>query len=174
MLRKNLLVILLAGLVGFGLGFFIRMNIESNKFVLAAWENDPVVIICPDSHITSYRVALAMEWWGIRGHEFAYYHFDEDNKICSKGLFITGVVFIRGEGELLPDTYAVTTRLAIAGKMKAASITLPNENKFMPRLLEHELGHALGFLHYNMINHLMNQKWTMGGWDKNGLENRHR
>jgi len=34
MLRKNLFVILLAGLVGFGLGFFIRMNIESNKFVL--------------------------------------------------------------------------------------------------------------------------------------------
>ena len=38
-------------------------------------------------------------------------------------------------------------------------------------VLEHELGHALGFLHYNMINHLMNEKWTMGGWDKEGLEN---
>ncbi len=163
MLRKNFLVILLAGLVGFGLAFFIRMNIESSKFVLAAWEKDPVLIICPDSHVTSYRVALAIEWWGIRGHEFAYYHFDEDNKICSKGLFITGVVFIRGEGELLPDTYAVTTRLAIAGKMKAASITLPNENKFMPRLLEHELGHALGFTHIEKPGHMMHPIHEFGG-----------
>jgi len=163
MLRKNFLVILLAGLVGFGLAFFIRMNIESSKFVLAAWEKDPVLIICPDSHVTSYRVALAIEWWGIRGHEFAYYHFDEDNKICSKGLFITGVVFIRGEGELLPDTYAVTTRLAVAGKMKAASITLPNENKFMPRLLEHELGHALGFTHIEKPGHMMHPIHEFGG-----------
>ncbi|HHZ95137.1 MAG TPA: hypothetical protein EYN67_06175 [Flavobacteriales bacterium] len=41
-------------------------------------------------------------------------------------------------------------------------------------VLEHELGHALGFLHYNRINHLMNEKWMMGGWDKNGLENKRR
>ena len=163
MLRKNLFVILLAGLVGFGLGFFIRMNIESNKFVLATWDSDPVVIICPDSHVTSYRVALAMEWWGIRGHDFAYYHFDKDNSICSKGFFTTGVIFIRGEGELLPDTYAMTTRLAIAGKMKAASITLPNENKFMPRLLEHELGHALGFTHVEKPGHMMHPIHEYGG-----------
>ncbi len=41
-------------------------------------------------------------------------------------------------------------------------------------VLEHEIGHALGFLHYNVVNHLMTQKWTMGGWDKEGLANRHR
>ena len=39
-------------------------------------------------------------------------------------------------------------------------------------VLEHELGHALGFLHYNKNNHLMNQKWILGGWDKDGLENK--
>ena len=36
-------------------------------------------------------------------------------------------------------------------------------------VLEHELGHALGFLHYNKINHLMNEKWAQGGWDQEGL-----
>ena len=38
-------------------------------------------------------------------------------------------------------------------------------------VLEHEIGHALGYLHYNKINHLMNSKWTQGGWDKDGLKN---
>ena len=39
-------------------------------------------------------------------------------------------------------------------------------------VLEHEIGHALGYLHYNKINHLMNEKWQQGGWDKEGLENK--
>ena len=97
-----------------------------------------------------HPIVLLWQWSGgvLRGHDFAYYHFDNDNTICSKGFFTTGVIFIRGEGKLLPETYAVTTRLAIAGKMQSASITLPNENKFMPRLLEHELGHALRFYTY--------------------------
>jgi predicted Zn-dependent protease len=43
-----------------------------------------------------------------------------------------------------------------------------------PTVLEHELGHALGFLHFNRINHLMNQKWEMGGWDTEGLKNSRR
>ena len=37
-------------------------------------------------------------------------------------------------------------------------------------VLEHEIGHALGFLHYNRVNHLMNQKWVQGGWDTEGLQ----
>lgn len=41
-------------------------------------------------------------------------------------------------------------------------------------VLEHELGHALGFLHYNKINHIMNEKWAQGGWDKEGLESQPR
>ncbi len=36
-------------------------------------------------------------------------------------------------------------------------------------VLEHELGHALGFMHFNKINHIMNEKWEQGGWDSEGL-----
>jgi len=41
-------------------------------------------------------------------------------------------------------------------------------------VLEHELGHALGYLHYNKIEHLMNSKWIYGGWDTDGLERKRR
>jgi len=163
MLKRNVFVISLAAILGFCLGFFIRMGLESNKFILATWDDDPVVVVCPDSQITPYRVAKAIEWWGIRGHEFAYYHFDNDNVICSRGTFIKGVVFIRADGELLPDSYATTARLALAGKMQSASITLPNEHKYMPRLLEHELGHSLGFTHVEKAGHMMHPIHEYGG-----------
>ena len=113
--------------------------------------------------LSAYRVDLAVVWWGIRGHEFSYVHWDNDNQICNKGTFVYGMIFIRGEGELLPDTYAVTTRLAIAGKMKSASIVIPNENRYMPRLVEHELGHALGFTHVEKSGHMMHPIHELGG-----------
>ena len=163
MLKRNILIILLSGLTGFLLGYCCRIAWEQNKFILAGWDEDPIVIVCPDSRVTPYRVHLAVEWWGIRGHEFSYIHWDNNNNLCSKGTFMKGMVFIRGEGELLPDTYAMTTRLALAGKMQSASITLPNKHRYMPRLLEHELGHALGFTHILEVGHMMHPIHEYGG-----------
>ena len=122
-----------------------------------------MVVVCPDSQVTPYRVGLAVDWWGIRGYGFAYVHWDNNNQICNKGTFVRGMIFIRGEGELLPDTLAMTTRLAVAGKMQSASITLPNEHKYMPRLLEHELGHSLGFTHIEKPGHMMHPIHEHGG-----------
>ena len=62
-------------------------------------------------------------------------------------------------GVYIPETDTITLRPSY-----------PNIKEFLMTIL-HEIGHALGFLHYNMINHLMNKKWSMGGWDKEGLEN---
>ena len=163
MLRKNILLICLSGLIGFAVGFCFRVGWEENKFILAQWDDDPMIVVCPDSQITPYRVGLAVDWWGIRGYDFAYIHWDNDNQICSKGTFVPGMIFIRAEGKLLPDTYAMTTRLALAGKMKSASITLPNEHKYMPRLLEHELGHSLGFTHVEQQGHMMHPIHEHGG-----------
>ena len=163
MLSKKTLCLFLSGLVGFCLGFYFKIQWEESKFIIAEWDDDPVVVVCPDSSITSYRVHSAVEWWGIRGYNVSYVHWDDDNLICNKGLFTHGIIFIRGEGELLPDTYAVTTRIAIANKMVSASIHLPNKNKYMRRLLEHELGHAFGMRHAEKIGHIMHPIHEYGG-----------
>jgi len=163
MLNKKILYLFLSALMGFGLGFYFKIRWEESNFIIAEWDDDPIVVVCPDSNITSYRVYSAVEWWGIRGYNISYVHWDNDNLICNKGLFTHGIIFIRGDGELLPDTYAVTTRLAIANKMMSASIIIPNKNKYMPRLLEHELGHAMGMRHVELIGHMMQPIHEYGG-----------
>ena len=40
------------------------------------------------------------------------------------------------------------------------------------RVLEHELGHAIGWMHTRAIGHIMNESLARGGWDSTGLENR--
>ena len=93
--------LLLSGIFGIILGITLKIAWEESKFILAEWDDDPVVVVCPDSDVTPYRVHKAVEWWGIRGYEAAYIHFDKENKICSNGKWTAGIIFIRAEGELL-------------------------------------------------------------------------
>jgi len=160
---KNFLCVFLAGVVGFIIGFIIRLEVEADKFIIAVWDDDPVIVVCPDSQITPYRVNRAIDWWRIRGHNVSYYHYDNDNIICNKGLFVPGIIFVRGTGDLPEENYAITTRLALKEDMIAASILIPNRNKHMSRLLEHELGHAFGMTHVEKPGHMMHPIHEYGG-----------
>jgi len=154
--------LLVSGLVGFSLGMFFKITWEESKFIIAEWDEDPILIICPDSDLSDYRIGLAVEWWGIRGYDIAYVHRDRNNKICSN-TWSDGMILVRSEGELLPDTLAITSRLAVLNKMKAAQIILPNESKNTHRLLEHELGHAFGMRHVKKVGHMMHPIHNLGG-----------
>ena len=155
--------LLLSGLVGFLLGGYFKVIWEESKFIIGEWDEDPIVVVCPDSEVTNYRVHQAVDWWGIRGYETAYVHFDRDNQICNKGRWSRGIIFIRATGELLPNTYAITSRLTIINKMISAEIILPNEHKYKARLLEHELGHAFGMRHVEKQGHIMHPLLEFGG-----------
>jgi hypothetical protein len=155
--------LLLSGLVGFVLGVSLKIAWEESSFILAEWEEDPILVVCPDSELSKHRVYSAVEWWAIRGYNIEYIHWDKDNKICSKGKWTQGIIFIRAEGELLPDTYAITSRLTILNEMVSAVIIIPNEQKHRPRLLEHELGHAFGMRHVEKVGHIMHPIHEQGG-----------
>ncbi len=152
----------LSGVIGFVIGVTLKIAWEESHFILAEWDEDPILVICPDSHLTNYRVAQAVEWWGIRGYEISYVHRDKNNTICSN-TWSQGMILVRSQGELLPNTYAVTSRLTILNKMVSAQIILPNENKYLPRLLEHEIGHAFGMRHVEKIGHMMHPIHEHGG-----------
>ena len=116
--------LLLSGIIGFALGVAIKTTWEESKFIIGEWDENPIVVICPDSEVTNYRVSKAVEWWAIRGYEIDYIHRDKSGTICDKGKWSDGIIFIRAEGELLPGTYAMTSRLTILNKMISAEIVL--------------------------------------------------
>ena len=56
-----------------------------------------------------------------------------------------------------------------SGRIEWAKIYLKSDVR--ETVLEHEIGRALGYLHHDKINHMMNSKWMYGGWDSDGLKN---
>jgi hypothetical protein len=130
---------------------------------VAEWTQEPIVVVCPDSSVSAYRVGRAIEWWQIRDYKISHFHIDKNNSICSKGRFMEGIIFIRGEGKIDKEFYATTSRFTVGKNMMSADILLPNKNKNMPRLLEHELGHALGFGHVERLGHMMHPIHSHGG-----------
>ncbi len=160
---ESIIKLIISFSLGIFLGLVTKTNFESKNFVLADWEEPPMVVICPDSHVSAYRVDRAIEWWGIRNKKIAGYHFDHDNKICSLGQFVEGIIFIRGHAMHDPNLYAKTARFTVGFKILSADIHLPNRRKDMPRLLEHEIGHALGFGHVEVLGHIMHPIHEMGG-----------
>ena len=71
--------ILMSAALGFSIGLHIKITWEESKFIVAAWEDDPIVVVCPDSELTKYRVSKAVEWWAIRGYEINHIKWDKDN-----------------------------------------------------------------------------------------------
>jgi len=49
-------------------------------------------------------------------------------------------------------------------------VRIPMRRSSKLHTTEHELGHALGWKHYNKYGHLMHEDYTMGGWNIYGLK----
>jgi peptide deformylase len=76
---------------------------------------------------------------------------------------------VKPDLKMAKDTLAVTHFYVDNDHKEVEWAIIYVKSNIEETVLEHEIGHALGFLHYNKINHLMNQKWAQGGWDTEGL-----
>jgi len=144
---------------------------------VASWDLTPSVIVCEYAPVSQAQINSAVGFWKKMGYRFyrTQYKYDPLGKCRSsapKGYIIIHLITAdikMGDGDLAQAHFYVDNDTNI---IEWAIIYIRPDLR--DTVLEHELGHALGFLHYNKINHLMNQKWTQGGWDTEGLENKQR
>ena len=140
---------------------------------VATWKRTPTVIICNSAPINESQAAKAVKFWKALGHRFltTQFHYDPLDK-CRNMTPIGYIVvqLITQETKLDEDSLAVTHFYVNNDTNEVDWAIIYLKKDIRDTVLEHELGHALGYLHFNKINHVMNSKWTQGGWDTDGLE----
>ena len=134
----------------------------------------PTVIVCEYAPVSKIQINSATAFWEQLGYRFytTQYKHDPLHKCLSDNPVGYIVIHLVSSNIKMDDTSLAQTHFYVdndTSEIEWAMIYMRADVR--KTVLEHELGHALGFLHYNMINHLMNEKWAMGGWDKEGLEN---
>jgi len=152
--------------------------VEHLPIRVATWKSTPIVIVCEHAPITETQINSALTFWKGLGHYFQrvqYKHdpLDKCKQETPVGYILVHLVTQQVVGTLDPDSLAVTHFYVDNTTKNVDWAVIYFKNDIRGTVLEHEIGHALGYLHYNKINHLMNSKWMQGGWDKEGLTNKH-
>jgi hypothetical protein len=134
-----------------------------------SWQMTPTVVICNSSIVDLHDVELAVEWWQERGHEIGQIIINEPGRICHQA-GKDGFITIEGpDAKFDFDFLAITHRKSSRDEILSARIQLRGVSE-RNRILEHEIGHALGWSHCNRRGHIMNPEWSRGGWGDFGLD----
>ncbi len=145
-----------------------------DKTIKQQWHNRPNITICPSSRLSLYRLKRATAFWESLGYEFGVLQKVERNDYnCATGepRYNEILIDIPGQDFQFGD-HLGTTRTwwrTDTGEILKSKIEIVNGWENSERIIEHELGHALGFKDNNITGHMMNRSWTAGGYNKRDL-----
>ena len=140
-----------------------------------SWTMVPNILICNSSRATEYRVEKATVFWKTLGHSFGeIYKAPRDNMHCVSGEppFATIMIDIPSQ-DFNFGSHLGTTKMwwhTGTGEILKSKIEIKTGWESSERIIEHEIGHALGYKDNSITGHMMNRAWTKGGYKKKGLQ----
>tara|TARA_B100000214_G_scaffold374568_1_gene357716 strand:+ start:1395 stop:2021 length:627 start_codon:yes stop_codon:yes gene_type:complete len=152
---------------------FDVIRIRSSPRIETFWAGDmPEFIFCKSSGISRTRASQGISYWRRLGYPIENVRYNVEGPEC-RGDTPEGKVVIR----LIDNTIPIHQNLAVTkvyyethSKMiRRSSIYLISVYSNRPRLIEHEIGHALGWKHHNRNLHIMNSEYDDTGHDSAGL-----
>ena len=137
---------------------------------LATWGAPPTVRVCSNTPISKYRVEEALNFWRDLGYEFGTIIYNDSTDWCSGSVYFGSITIMPNQSSFNSQTLAQTNRMAYNELVVGARIEIRADSYDRPLLLEHELGHALGWPHYNVEGHIMHRALGKTGKETSGLE----
>ena len=133
----------------------------------------PEFVFCKSSGISRERANQGVFYWKNLGYPIINVRYIEDGPEC-RNINTYGKIIIK----LIDNTVPINSNLSVtqvsfyrdSKQIQSATIYLISAYADKPRLIEHEIGHALGWKHYNRRNHVMNPEYSRTGFDYEGLE----
>ena len=135
----------------------------------AKWGINPNIRVCDSTQISYSRIAQAARYWENLGYTFDNMIRDS-SPVCMNPLHGEIIITIPESG--FADHHMASTRIYTSTKtgdiVKAKIQILPKYAR-KARVIEHEIGHAIGWLHYRQKFHIMHPAWHLGGYGRFGL-----
>ena len=136
----------------------------------AIWKAPPIVRVCSKNPAYWRRVDRAIEFWKSLGHEFASVSYGDSTQWCMGTTMITSIV-IQEEIFFDPRTFGQTMTMTLGNSIIGSRVKVKSGHFVDPYILEHEIGHALGYKHIKCRGHLMNSHTDQLGGSSRGLQN---
>jgi hypothetical protein len=140
------------------------------------WDFPPEIILCYGAAVTENRVSEAVSFWENLGYEFGTIRQLSQLEVCQPAWGT--ITFRLPTGSELSAAinadHMATTRYSSLIEMP--EVLVMSEIYFqtsdvspLPRVVEHELGHALGWRHITVSGHLMHPIYRKSGTGTEGL-----
>ena len=136
---------------------------------VASWGALPTVRICSNAPISKHRIEEALGFWRALGYEFGTIVYNDETDWCYGDTYFGSIVIMPNQTPFSGPTLAQTKRIAYNELVVGARIEIRADSYDRPLLLEHELGHALGWPHYNVEGHIMHKALNKCGKETKGL-----
>ena len=145
-----------------------------NPQVSACWITEPAIRICSGIRMPSSRISNALRYWERLGYSFGPIIFDNNSAACIGGPLWGEIVITLPDQSFDFEKLAITrtTKIRDDNTILYSQIFIQERYINKERVLEHEIGHALGWSHVNSKYHLMNEAWERGGHNSSGLSAR--
>ena len=135
---------------------------------VGVWYMTPDIRICEYAPVSIEEVTSATQWWIERGYDIERITHSGHRGGCLLGNPF-GSILIELVGQSYRESAIAATyiRTDDNGQILWAKIRLRSD--VPERVLEHEIGHALGWLHLSKRGHMMHPIHERGGWDDEWL-----
>ena len=141
----------------------------------AEWQMEPTIIICHGAPVKPARVEQAVDFWRKLGYNIGEVIIaDEKDFSCIREIILVGEILISLSGQdFHMSKHLAVTRTWIhkdTNQILKAKIEIMSGWGDSERIMEHELGHAMGWRDYNQTGHIMHSEWARGGYNVKGLK----
>lgn len=160
---RKMTLTLVSFIIGFAIGINFKIIYEYSTFKPYSWnDTKPLIINCYGREFSKHQMIRAISYWTIRGYHFGEYIHSPSKEMCKKE-WLDGVITVRKSHSLPDMTLASTRRYSTFKTMRGAVIRYQPGSYNLDLLNEHELGHAIGFTHLEIENHIMHPRYDKMG-----------
>lgn len=149
-------------IVGLLVGASFKVLYELSNFKPYTWTEPPIIANCYGPEFSKLQMTRAIDYWTVRGYALGKYMHEPPVDICKRE-WTSGYIILRKSFALPPSTLASTRRYTIVASMQSAVIRYQPGSYNLDLLNEHELGHALGFTHLEIEDHIMHPSFNKMG-----------